>query len=216
MFFFAVIFKYSNQRKYFQWEKIRGEVFMKKFFKILFLVIIFCLLSTVFFCGESELPNLQMPVVVTPCGQSPGALMFRLVCMRSKITCKEIPLLNSEELKNGGYKTLVIITGTSGKGMGAAGIDINQEIKRVKELISTAKELGIKIIGAHIEGMARRVDSMDAASIESVMPESDLILVIEDSNSDGYFTKLSDETGIPALIAKDSMGVGNALKPLFE
>ena len=35
--------------------------------------------------------------------------------------------------------------------MGAAGIDMNFEGERVEGLISKAKELGMTIIGAHIE-----------------------------------------------------------------
>lgn len=189
---------------------------MKKVLLVLTVVLVLAFSSTSLFAEEPAFPSLELPAAVTPCGQSPGALMFRLICARSKLVLKEVPLLQAADLKAGGYKTLVIITGTSGKGMGAAGINIDQEIKRVKDLISEAKALGIKIIGAHIEGMARRVDSMDAASIDCVMPDSDMIIVIEDSDSDGFFTDLSTEKGIPLLKVKDSMEIGKALKPLFE
>jgi hypothetical protein len=147
--------------------------------------------------------------------------MFRLVCVRNQIACVQEDLLTVEKLVQlvegeNPPKTLVITTGTSLKGMGAAGIDMNFEVKRVEGLIAKAKELGMTIIGAHIEGMARRVDATDEKSISTVMPKSDLILVIEDSDSDGFFTNFSNETGIPLVKVKESLEIGPALKKLFQ
>ncbi|HRX66517.1 DUF6305 family protein, partial [Mesotoga sp.] len=157
------------------------------------LLLILAVPCTMLFSEEIEMPVVQPPMVVTTLGQSPGALMFRLVCVRNQIACVQEDLLTVEKLVQlvegeNPPKTLVITTGTSLKGMGAAGIDMNFEVKRVEGLIAKAKELGMTIIGAHIEGMARRVDATDEKSISTVMPKSDLILVIEDSDSDGFFT----------------------------
>lgn len=185
------------------------------------LLLILAVPCTVLFSEEIEMPVVQPPMVVTTLGQSPGALMFRLVCVRNQIACVQEDLLTAEQLAEmvageNAPKTLVITTGTSLKGMGAAGIDMNFEVKRVEALISKAKELGMTIIGAHIEGMARRVDSTDEKSINTVMPKSDLILVIEDSDSDGFFTNFSNETGIPLVKVKESLEIGPALKKLFQ
>ncbi|HQN61800.1 DUF6305 family protein [Mesotoga prima] len=185
------------------------------------LLLILAVPCTMLFSEEIEMPVVQPPMVVTTLGQSPGALMFRLVCVRNQIACVQEDLLTAEQLAEmvageNAPKTLVITTGTSLKGMGAAGIDMNFEVKRVEALISKAKELGMTIIGAHIEGMARRVDSTDEKSINTVMPKSDLILVIEDSDSDGFFTNFSNETGIPLVKVKESLEIGPALKKLFQ
>lgn len=185
------------------------------------LLLILVLPWSTLFSGETEMPIVQPPMVVTTMGQSPGALMFRLVCTRSQIACVQEDLLTAEQLAEmaageNAPKTLVITTGTSLKGMGAAGIDMNFEVKRVEALISKAKELGMTIIGAHIEGMARRVDSTDERSINTVIPKSDLILVIADSDSDGFFTNYSEENGIPLIKVKESLDIGPALKELFE
>ncbi|HCO69391.1 MAG TPA: hypothetical protein DIT26_02215 [Mesotoga infera] len=185
------------------------------------LLLILVLPWSTLFSGETEMPIVQPPMVVTTMGQSPGALMFRLVCTRSQIACVQEDLLTAEQLAEmaageNAPKTLVITTGTSLKGMGAAGIDMDFEVKRVEALISKAKELGMTIIGAHIEGMARRVDSTDERSINTVIPKSDLILVIADSDSDGFFTNYSEENGIPLIKVKESLDIGPALKELFE
>ena len=67
--------------------------------------------------------------------------------------------------------------GASLKGMGAAGIAIEDELSRTAALIDEARKLRIKVIGAHIEGMKRRAqgadagDTTDEQSIDAVAPE---------------------------------------------
>jgi len=110
----------------------------------------------------------------------------------------------------------IITTGTSMKGMGAAGVDIDYEVARIEAVIEEAKKQGILIIGAHIEGMARRVDATDAASIATVIPESKLLLIREDSNEDGYFTKAAEEQGIPIITFKETLDLTDIFKQLFN
>lgn len=163
----------------------------------------------------------KTPIVVTTCGQSPGALMFKLVCDRAKLQCEQNDLLTAKDLKDqaakgAGYKTLVITMGTSMKGMGAAGTDINADIARIKALIQEAKKQGMTVIGAHIEGMARRVDSMDQLSIDSVAPISDIIIVTASSDEDGYFTKLANQKKIQLIKVKETIDLVNVLKDTFN
>ncbi|MEA1964684.1 MAG: DUF6305 family protein [Candidatus Aerophobetes bacterium] len=189
---------------------------------LILIVICFFGLSRISYATEQvSIPTAELPLVVTPCGQSPGALMIDVLCKRIKLPCSRVDMLTAEDLKSKadqgkGYKTLIIITGTSLKGMGAAGVDIDVELSRIKAIIQEAKKENILIIGAHIEGMARRVDEMDAASIDTVIPESDVIIVRADSNEDGYFTKLSKEHSIPLLTAQETLDVSSLLKELFH
>ena len=60
--------------------------------------------------------------------------------------------------------------------------------------------------------MARRTDNSDAASIEAVMKDADVILVVTDSDSDGFFTKYAREHNKPLLVVKDALAIGPALK----
>ena len=180
----------------------------------LFLIIIVTLffgLSGINYATEQPtIPKVELPLVVTTCGQSPGALMIWVLCKQIKLPCDRADLLKVEDLKSkteegNPYKTLIITTGTSLKGMGAAGVDIYYEIKRIKAIIEEAKKEGMLIIGAHIEGMARRVDETDALSIATVIPESNLLLIREDGNEDGYFTKAAEEQGIPIITFKETL-----------
>jgi len=169
---------------------------------------------------QPEIPKVELPLIVTTCGQSPGALMVWVLCKQIKLPCDRADLLKVEDLKakaeeGNPYKTLIITTGTSMKGMGAAGVDIDFEVARIKAIIEEAKKEGILIIGAHIEGMARRVDATDAASIATVIPQSNLLLVREDSNEDGYFTKAAEELGIPIITFKETLDLTGVFNKLF-
>lgn len=169
---------------------------------------------------QPEIPKVEQPLVVTTCGQSPGALMIWVLCKQIKLPCDRDDLLTAEKLKakadeGNPYKTLIITTGTSMKGMGAAGVDIDFEVARIKAVIEEAKKQGIFIVGAHIEGMARRVDESDAASIAAVIPQSNLLLVREDSNEDGYFTKAAEELTLPIITFKETLDLTGIFKTLF-
>ncbi len=151
----------------------------KKGFAIFSLVLVLTLsLSLISFVAQQpEIPTVETPLVVTTCGQSPGALMIWVLSKQIKLPCDREDLLTAEHLKakaeeGNPYKTLIITTGTSMKGMGAAGVDIDYEVARIEAVIEEAKKEGILIIGAHIEGMARRVDATDAVSIATVIPVS--------------------------------------------
>jgi hypothetical protein len=197
-----------------------------KFLKNIIIVLILMIALLFGFSGisyaieEPSLPKVELPLIVTTCGQSPGALMVWVLCKQIKLPCDRADLLKVEDLKakaeeGNPYKTLIITTGTSMKGMGAAGVDIDFEMARIKAIIDEAKKEGILIIGAHIEGMARRVDATDAASIATVIPQSNLLLVREDSNEDGYFTKAAEELGIPIITFKETLDLTGVFNKLF-
>ena len=174
--------------------------------------------AALFFAGAAsaaEMPAVEAPVIVTTCGQSPGAVMVKMSLMQSQITPVESNnTMTTSDLAGKGYKTLIVTTGTSGKGMGAAGTNVEKEIARCKELIEAAKAEGIVVITAHVEGMARRTDSADQASIDEIMPLGDAILIVAGSNPDGYFTKLAQDNDKPLIEAKDALSIGSSLKEL--
>ncbi|MEA5094146.1 MAG: DUF6305 family protein [Sedimentibacter saalensis] len=156
--------------------------------------------------------TLEGPFIVTTCGQSPGAVMMNMVAVQAGLTSVNDNNLNADSLKADEYKTLIVTTGTSMKGMGAAGTDVNAEIERCVSVINVAKEVGLTIVGAHIEGMARRTDSADAASIEAVMELADVILVIEESDSDGFFTKYAEDNNKQLIKVENTLAISSVLK----
>ena len=195
--------------------------FLKNIITLVLMISLFFGFSGISYAIEQpSIPKVELPLIVTTCGQSPGALMVWVLCKQIKLPCDRADLLKVEDLKakaeeGNPYKTLIITTGTSMKGMGAAGVDIDFEVARIKAIIEEAKKEGILIIGAHIEGMARRVDATDAASIATVIPQSNLLLIREDSNEDGYFTKAAEELAIPIITFKETLDLTEVFKTLF-
>ncbi len=184
-----------------------------------FLILGAVLLSVVFLfagtAGAAEVPCIETPVIITTCGQSPGAVMMKMSLLHSQITPVDTKNdMTAADLTGKGYKTLIVTTGTSGKGMGAAGTDVNKEIARCKEIIKAARDEGMVVITAHVEGMARRTDQADQDSIDEIIPLGDAILIITSSNPDGYFTKLSQDNNKPLIEAKDALAIGETIKAL--
>jgi hypothetical protein len=120
------------------------------------------------------------------------------------------------------YKSVIVTMGASLKGMGAAGISIDDELKRITELIDAAKKEKITIIGAHIEGMKRRAqgaeagDTTDEQSIDTVAPRSDILLLIKEGNADGRFTTIAQGKKIPMIEVEKNLELVGALEKIFK
>jgi hypothetical protein len=168
----------------------------------------------------------ELPVLVTSCGQSIGPTTIKVVLQRLKMAYDIDPLATPETLQAKAkagtpYKSLIITMGASLKGMGAAGIEIDDELARATALIAEAKKQGVKVIGAHIEGMKRRSqgaaagDTTDEQSIDAVAPHSAILLVLKDGNSDGRFTVISEAKKIPLVEFEKTVDLIPALEKLF-
>ena len=116
---------------------------------------------------------------------------------------------------------MIIVTGASGKGMGAAGVSMKDELERTKEIITEAKKRGITIIAAHVEGMSRRAqgaapgDNTDEQSIDAVCPNADFMVVRKDGNEDARFTAISKDKGIPLIEFEKNMEMLDVFKQIF-
>lgn len=183
---------------------------MRKIFGVILVAALAASLAAAAFAAE--VPTVEEPLIVTTCGQSPGAVMIKMSCMQAGFKADHNNNLTAADIKGKDHKTLIVTSGTSMKGMGAAGTDVDKEIARCLELMDAAKAEGMLVIGAHVEGMARRTDQSDQASIDAVLSKADVILVTDDSDSDGYFSKYAEENGKPLIKVKDALGIGQGLK----
>jgi len=168
-------------------------------------------------------PKAGLPVLLTSCGQSPGPTSFDIFLKRLKMDYVYKLDATAADLNRPGapFKSLIIVTGASLKGMGAAGVSIEDELARVKALIAAAKKLNIKVIGAHIEGMSRRAqgaspgDNSDELSIDAVCPLSSLLIVKKEGDGDGRFTTISRDKNIPMISYVKNMELEGVLRDLF-
>ncbi len=169
----------------------------------------------------------DLPVLLTSCGQSPGPTRIEFFLNRLDLDHEFLDMATAQDLADAQaagkpYKTLIIVTGASLKGMGAAGVSMREELIRTEALIQEAKRLGITLIGAHVEGMARRAqgaaagDNSDEQSIDAVMPFSDLMIVRQDGDEDRRFSIISENDGIPLILFEKNMEMGDVLERVFN
>ena len=197
---------------------------MKKI-SVLMVLSLILLVPASFLLAQSK-PLAQPPVLLTSCGQSPGPAMIKVFLQKLNIEFELNPLAtaaNLQQKKAAGqpYGSVIIVMGASLKGMGAAGISIDDEIKRITQLIEEAKKEGITVIGAHIEGMKRRSqgasagDTTDEQSIDAVAPNCHLLLINKDGNSDGRFTAIAKAKNIPMIEIEKNVDLMTELARIY-
>jgi hypothetical protein len=186
---------------------------------------ILCFIVSVTFTKVSA-QTAEQPILLTSCGQSPGPVRFKIFMTRLEMDFEYSLFATANDLitkkKEGNpYKSIIIVTGASLKGMGAAGVSVEDELERIKALIAEANKQGIKIIGSHIEGMERRAqgatpgDNSDELSIDVVCPNSSLLIIKKEGDSDGRFTTISKGKNIPIIIFEKNSEIPEVLKQVF-
>jgi len=161
------------------------------------------------------------PVLVTSCGQSPGPLKITVFLKQLLIEHDYKAEATAKDLAAKKYGSLIIVTGASLKGMGQAGISVNDELTRTSALIAEAKKQGVMIIGSHVEGMERRAqgaapgDNSDELSIDAVCPKAQLLIVRKDGDEDGRFTTISKTAKVPLILFEKNLELKDVLKNVY-
>lgn len=158
-------------------------------------------------------PIAAKPALLTSVGQSADIEMVKVLLSRSKIEFTMDGLVKGSGLAATKAKTLILAIGGSSKGLGAAGISAESELERTKALIAEAKKLGMKIIGIHVGGEARRGELSDKF-INAAVPFCDYVIVVAEGNQDNLFNKLCG-TKIPLDSVKKIADAGAPLAAAF-
>jgi hypothetical protein len=164
--------------------------------------------------------NLKSPIAGKPAflssaGQSADIEMIKVLLDRAKIAYKAGAQAKAAELKASGSKSLLIAIGGSSKGLGAAGVSADAELARIKEVVAEAKKEGLKVIGLHVGGEARRGELSDRF-IEEVVPLCDYVIVVAEGNKDGLFAKLCSKASIPLDSVEKIAKVMDPLSKAFQ
>ncbi|MCI9235020.1 MAG: hypothetical protein HFG24_03465 [Anaerotruncus sp.] len=160
-----------------------------------------------------EGPIAESPILLTSVGQSADVEMVKVMMDKGGLSPETNSLATEADL--GDSKTLVLAIGGSSKGLGAAGIDANQELERVNKLIAAADEKGMTIIALHIGGEARRGDLSDKFVAPS-FEKADYAIVVADGNKDGLMSDLASKAGIPMDEVTTMADVVEPLKAAFK
>lgn len=155
----------------------------------------------------------EQPILLTSVGQSADVEMVKVMVEKNELTYTMKTLATPEDI--GDCKTLMLAIGGSSKGLGAAGIDADQELDRVKKLISAADEQGLSIIAVHIGGEARRGELSDKFIAPS-FEKADYAIVVKEGDKDGLMAGLAANAGIPMDVVASMGEVIAPIKAAFK
>lgn len=150
------------------------------------------------------------PVLITSIGQSADVSMLDALMKKAGADYTFNATASAEEAA--GYKTIILASGASSKGLGAAGISQEDELARAEAIVKTAKDNGITVIAAHLGGAARRGTLSDQFN-DLALSCASYVLVVEEGNDDGKFTDAATDAGIPITLLYT---IADALTPLQE
>ena len=184
---------------------------MKNFICV-FLVILFC--NTAVWAQQPGVAFADKPAVLTSVGQSADLEMVRVLLTRNGINFRADPLLPANGL-TADDKTLILVIGGSSKGLGAAGISSEEELRRVQALVNQAKSNNMKIIAIHVGGEGRR-GTLSDGFVRFAVPVSDFVIVVSEGDKDGLFTTLANQARIPITKVERISGVGAPLTAAFR
>ena len=182
---------------------------------------IIILITTVFFvCFNlggmdqgTNLPKFSQPILITSAGQSAEVQLANVLAKRAGLSVNLIKTATEKDLQD--IKTIALVLGASLKGLGAAGLDMEQEKSRVNDLLETAKTMNLPVICLHLGGDSRRGQLTDEL-ITSCLPHAKITLVVKTGNKDNLFTKICSENDIPLIEVERTADVLQPLKDLFQ
>ncbi|MCX7973902.1 MAG: DUF6305 family protein [Candidatus Aminicenantes bacterium] len=169
----------------------------------LIIVSYFLFLST-----QPDLPRFWPPALITSGGQNAEVQMVAILAKRINLEHQLNKMATAQDLTN--FKSILLVLGASLKGLGAAGLDTNKEMDRVKGLIEAAQQKNIPILCLHLGGEERRGAQSDEF-IKAFLPAARMAIVVKAGNKDGLFSKICQEKGI-LLIEIEK--ITDALEPL--
>ena len=192
------------------------NLFLKRIplvFKVIFLVLPMLIAINLGVLAQ-EVPSFEPPVLVTSAGQCIDYKTTSMLVKILKLEYTENAIIKPEELKED-IKTIIMVVGHSLKGLGSAGISEESELKRVNEVLATAKDKNISIVLFHLGGTMRRGPTSQPF-IDAVLAYSKYVVVYAQGNSDEYFTKYCNENNIPMTEISKVIEAKDVLKKMFN
>lgn len=160
--------------------------------------------------GTFTKDQVSTPVLITSIGQSADVSMLDALMKKIGADYTFNATASAEDVA--GYKTVILVSGASSKGLGAAGISQEDEIARAEAIAQTVKDNNITVIVAHLGGSARRGTLSDQFN-DLALSCASYIMVVEEGNNDGKFTDAATDAGIPITLL---YSIADALTPLQE
>jgi len=213
--------------------------------KIVSLMISMLFVFPLLLLSQNEIPECDMPVLTTSAGQSADINTLNVILEQAGINYDYCDVPTVEMIKDGvglggresgegfhveintdlekfekgsAYKTIIFAIGASLKGMGASGLTVEDEIKRLESIIEYCQKNDIFIIAVHVGGESKRgaKGSDNEKMIDTVAPQSDYIITVKDSNKDDRFTNISEQNEIPFTEVEYALDIVSLMEKIFS
>ncbi|MCI9156650.1 MAG: hypothetical protein HFF44_06880 [Lawsonibacter sp.] len=162
---------------------------------------------------EIEAGSCATPAVLTSVGQSADVEIVGTLCSKAGIEVTLDNDIKADELP-ADCKTLILAVGGSSKGLGAAGIDADQELARTEELLAKAKEQGVTVVALHTGGSARR-GTLSDSFITPSFTSADIAVVVSEGDSDGLMSGILADNSTPSAYVEQVADCIATLQTLF-
>ena len=179
----------------------------KKMFMVIGLLLVTMLTCQLFAVITGDpVKTYGFPMLITNAGQGPGGKMTRQIVADSGFVLdQEFFYLSEPEPENlpaGKYSCLLVVIGSTDKGLGASGITIDDEIERLERMLAHAKSINLPIIAILMESDKRSKIPTNANErcIDLVCPQSEWMIVVKQGNTDNRFDELSAKYNIPLTV----------------
>ena len=195
--------------------------------------------------AQTSVPKAKLPVLTTSAGQSNDVTTVNIVLEEAGIGFDYCDVPDVDIMKGGvglgdresgpgfhvevytdmakfpkgtPYGSVIFAIGASLKGMGASGLTIESEEARLKRVIDYCKQNKVFIIAVHVGGTALRgaPGSDNERMIDAVTPFADYIIVTNESNKDGRFTKIAASRKIPLTEVDYALDLVGIFKQVFQ
>jgi len=158
-------------------------------------------------------PPFEQPLLITSAGQNAEVQIAGVLAKRAGLNYTLSKLAGPADLK--GMKTLVLVLGTSLKGLGAAGLDVDKEKARVEALAAAARATATPILCLHLGGEGRRGEQTDGL-MAGLLPLARRVIVVKSGNADGFFTGICRAGNIPLVEVEKTADAQAALRAAFN
>ncbi len=154
----------------------------------------------------------DQPVLLTSVGRAADVLILKGLCARAEIDFRYCPGATADSL--GQCCTLLLVAGGSSKGLGAAKVDVDVELSRVKALVKAARKSEIPILTFHIGGEARR-GALSEPFNKLAAEVAELVVVVKSGDEDDFFRKTTDKNQAGYISIDKQIDVVGVLKEIF-
>jgi len=162
--------------------------------------------------SQEPAARFEQPALLTSAGQNAEVQIAAVLAKRAGLNTTLAKLAGPKDLA--GMKTLVLVLGASLKGLGAAGLDMDKENRRVEALIAEAEKIKIPILCLHLGGGGRRGEQTDDL-MAKILPRARTAIVVKSGNADGFFTKICRADSIPLVEVEKTADAQASLQQAF-